>query len=138
MADKRRDDPDAPSISEMRALPVAVQQIARQNLPAIPDDPGHGEVGGEAHDIARARSLQTKGPSNGDGGAENWNALAGVAVSQDPDPEGDQGGCTPITGQGLPSFAQSEFYTVILFEMLTIFALIVQLSVRVDCPSSTP
>jgi hypothetical protein len=115
MADTTRDDsdPDASSITEMRALPVAAQ-TAREDLPAtgIPD-PGHGEDGGEAHDIARANTLQTKGPSDGDGAANNWNALANVAVPQD---EGDQDGfpvaSTPITGQGPPSFAQSEFYTV--------------------------
>jgi hypothetical protein len=118
MVDTRRDEPDpnASSIAEMRAaLPVAAQ-FARENLPAIPD-PGHGEDGGEAHDIARANTLQTKGPSDGDGGAKNWNPLV---VPQAP--EGDQGGftvapTTPITGQGPPSFAQSEFNTVNLIRV---------------------
>jgi hypothetical protein len=113
MADTRRDDPNASSIAEMRALP-ATAQIARENLPDIPD-PAHGEPedGGEAHDIARASSLQTKGPSDGDG-ANNWNALENVVVPRDPEEE-DHGFTvppTPITGQGPPSFAQSEFYTV--------------------------
>ena len=117
MADTKEDDPDASSIAEgegsheMRALPVDAQ-IAREDLPVIPD-PGRGEDGGEAHDIARASTLQTKGPSDGDG-AMNWNALENVIVSQ------NQGGfavtpSTPITGQpgqGPPSFAQSEFHTV--------------------------
>ena len=109
MTDTRRDDPDASSIAEIRALPVAAQ-TARENLPAIPD-PGHGEDGGEAHDIARANTLQTKGPSDGDGVATNWNALANIVVPQDPDEEGHPTP-TPITGQGPPSFAQSEFHTV--------------------------
>src|SRR6266852_2453952 len=86
MADTRRDDPDTSYIAEgeasheMHALPVA-EQIALENLPAIPD-PGHGEDGGEAHDIARASTLQTKGPSHGDD-AKNWIASANVVVPQD-------------------------------------------------------
>jgi hypothetical protein len=137
MADKRGDDPDASSIAEgessheMRALPVAAQ-IAPENLPATPD-PGHGEDGGEAHDIARASTLQTKGPSDGDGAK---NSLENVVVPQ------DQGGftaaSTPITGQGPPSFAQSEFYTVNLILIPTAVALVVKLPVHIDCPSSTP
>jgi hypothetical protein len=140
MADTTRDDPDVSSIAEMRALPVA-SQIPLENLPAIPD-PAHGEDGGEAHDIARASTPQTKGPSDGDGGAKNWDALANVVVSQDP--EEDQDGfnvtptVTPITGQGPPSFAQSEFYTVNFIRIPTILALIIELPVHVDCPSSTP
>jgi hypothetical protein len=140
MADTRRDDPNASSIVGLRALPVAAQ-TARENLPAIPD-PGHGADGGEAHDIARASSPQTKGPSDGDG-ANNWNTLANVVVPQDPREE-DQDGFTvppptPITGQGPPSFAQSEFYTVnfdsnsqpLLFSLLNS-------PLHVDCPSSMP
>jgi len=125
MADTRRDDPDTSYIAEgeasheMHALPVA-EQIALENLPAIPD-PGHGEDGGEAHDIARASTLQTKGPSHGDD-AKNWIASANVVVPQDTEDQ-DQGGfttvasTTPITGQGPPSFAQSEFYTVNLIRI---------------------
>jgi hypothetical protein len=111
MADTRRDDLNTSSIAEMRALPVAAQ-IAPENLPVIPN-PGHGEDGGEVHDIARASTPQTKGPSDGHGGAKSQNALANVVVPQDPERE-DQDGFTvaPITGQGPPSFAQSEFYTV--------------------------
>jgi hypothetical protein len=139
MADTRRDDPNASSIAEMRAFPVAAQ-TARENLPAIPD-PGHGEDGGEAHDIARASSLQTKGPSDCDGGAKNWNALANVVVPQDPEREEDQDGAppTPITGQGPPSFAQSEFYTV-NFDSNSQPLLLSSLNspLHVDCPSSTP
>lgn len=144
MADTRRDDPHAPSITEgeasheIRPLPVATQ-TAREDLPAIPDQ-GHGEE----HDIARTSTPQTKGPSDGDGGAKNWNALANVVVSQGPEEE-DQGGftaaSTPIaghTGQGPPSFAQSEFYTVNLNRIPTIVVLIIGLLVRVDCSSSTP
>ena len=110
-------------------------------MPAIPD-PRHGEDGSEAHDIARTSTLQTKGPSDGDGdgGAKDWNALANVVVPQGP--EEDQGAFnvapTPITGQGPPSFAQSEFYTVSLIQIPAIIALIIELPVRVDCPSSTP
>ena len=132
MADTRRDDPDTSSIAEMRALPV-VAQGPLENLPAIPD-PDHGEPedGGEAHDNARASSLQTKGPGDGDGdgGAKNWNALTNVVVPQDQDQE-DQNGFnvapTPITGQGPPSFAQSEFYTVDLIRIPTILALVIEL-----------
>ena len=114
MAHTRRDDPGASSIveggsgHEMPALPVT-SQIAPENLPSTATpDPNYGEDGGEAHDIARASTLQTKGLSDGDG-SKNWNTLANVE-------EEDQGGfttaSTPITGQGPPSFAQSEFYTV--------------------------
>ena len=128
MADKRRDDCDASSIAEgeasheMRALPIAAQ-IAWEDLPAIPDSAHDGSVedGGEAHDTARTSTLQTKGASDGDS-VKNWNALANEVVPQDP--EEDQGGFTvassPITGQGPPSFAQSEFYTVNLIPIPTV------------------
>ena len=114
MADTRGDDPHASSIAEgeasheMRALSVTAL-VAQEDLPAIPN-PGHddGEDGGEAHDIARASTLQTKSHSDGDG-AKNPNTLAS-------DLEEGQGGftaaSTPVAGQGPPSFAQSEFYTV--------------------------
>ena len=131
MADMRRDDPDASSIrvAGERALPVAAQNPL-ENLPAIPD-PGHGEDGVETHDIARTSTLQTKGPGDGDdGGAKNWNALANVVVPKGQDQEDQDGfnvATTPITGQGPPSFAQSEFYTVNLIRILTILALIVEL-----------
>jgi hypothetical protein len=146
MAETRRDNPDTSYIAEgeasheMHALTVATQ-IAPENLPVIPD-PGHGEDGGEAHDIAhRARTLQTKGPSDDDD-AKNWNASANVVVPQDTEDQ-DQGGftvasTTPITGQGPPSFAQSEFYTVNLIRIPTVVDLIIELSVHVDRPSSTP
>lgn len=115
MADTGRDGPDASSTAEMCAPPVAMQTARRENLPTI-HDLGHGEDGGEAHDIARASTQQTKGSSDGDGGAKSWNALASVVVPQDLE-EGDRGGSTvaptPIPGQGPPSFAQSEFYTIV-------------------------
>ncbi|KAI0278600.1 amino acid permease-domain-containing protein [Russula aff. rugulosa BPL654] len=86
MTDTRRDDPDASSIAEgeasheMRALPIGAQ-IAWEDLPAIPDSGNGGSVedGGEAHDTARASTLQTKGASDGDG-AKNWNASANEVV----------------------------------------------------------
>jgi hypothetical protein len=147
MPDTRRDNPDASPIAEggssyeMRALPVAAQ-IAPENLLATgTPDPGHGEDGGEAHDIARASTLQTKSPSECDGD-KNWNALENVVVPQDP--EENQGGftaasgSTPITGQGPPSFAQSEFHTVKLILIHTAVALVIELPVHIDCPSSTP
>ena len=143
MADTKRDDPDSfptakgDTSHEMRALPVAAQ-TSRENLPAIPD-PGHGEDGGEAHDIARASTLQTKGPSDC-----NDVKSVNVVVPQDSEEDQDQGGftvsSTPITGQGQgpPSFAQSEFYTVNLIRIPTVVVLVIELSVHVDCPSSTP
>jgi hypothetical protein len=156
MADTRRDDPHASSIAEretsheMHALPVAAQ-IAREDLPALPEsDPGRrgdSEDGGEAqHDVNIARAStpqQTKGPSDGDDDAKNCNA------PQDP-PEDHQGvfnaasASTPITtgqgqGQGPPSFAQSEFYTV---NFDSFVALIIETTplnmLSLDCPSSTP
>ena len=117
----KKDDPNASLVAEgeasheMRAFPVAAQ-LAPENLPTtdIPD-PGQGDDGGETHDIAQASILQTKGPSDGNG-AKNWNALPNVVVPQNS--EENQGSFTvdptPITGQGPPSFAQSEFYTVSL------------------------
>jgi len=115
-ADMKKDDPDASLIAEGEASHEmrAVAQLARENLPTTDIlDPGQGEDGGETHDIARVSTLQTKGPSDGNG-PKNWDALPNGVVPQNS--EENQGGFTvaptPITGQGPPSFAQSEFHTV--------------------------
>ncbi len=146
MADTKRDDHEVSSIGEGEAShEMRVLASAREHLPAIPDpspSPGHGE---ETHDIARASTLRTKGPSDDDG-TKHWSSSANVVVPQDPKENEDHGDLsttahTPITGQGPPSFAQSEFYTVhfdLAFPPLAA-ALIIDLPrTHVDCPSPTP
>jgi hypothetical protein len=131
MADTKRDDPDAclgaysiagEGSHEMRALPVAAQIARREeHLPAIPVlGMGRGENGGETRDMARSSTLQTKGPSDDDG-TKYGSDLANVVVRQGLEEDEAQGDITaaptPIIGQGPPSFAQSEFYTVNLISI---------------------
>ena len=114
MADTKRDDPDASIAREEEEeshshhgldheMSVLSSVVAREHL---------SDHGDERHEFPRASTPQDKGPCD-DGGAPRWNDLTHhrhVVAPRDPDREGTR----PGTRQGLPSFAQSEFYTVYL------------------------
>ena len=115
MADTKRDDHGTSSIAreqenlshEMRVLSAAAQ---------ISRGAGEGAGGGERYGFADA--LQDKGSFH-EGGDEvrapQWSNNSANAVAPRDLEEEDHGEfAAPITRQGLPSFAQSEFHTVCL------------------------
>jgi hypothetical protein len=118
MSDTKRNDLDVSSIPreeeshsyEMRPVEA---QISHSVIPELEPEPGEG----------LASALQTKGTCDDvGGGAPHGHNLANAAVVAPRDPEvGSEGredfavASAPITRQGLPSFAQSEFYTVFFF-----------------------
>jgi hypothetical protein len=119
MADTKRDDPDAPSIAREEESHGHSHSHEMRVISSVVARADHG---GERHDFPRVGTPQDKGPCDDDdsGAAPHWNDLTNhdrVVAPRDPDREGDFGvapASAPITRQGLPSFAQSEFYTVYL------------------------
>jgi hypothetical protein len=89
--------------------PASVAEITREDLPVVP---GPGSLSGrvpEGRDVVACETQTDDAPSSWNGVAplemEGDNALAATATAPVPVPK----------RQGLPSFAQSEFYTVDFF-----------------------